>query len=365
MIHLLLDSFDNFKLFAGTPVYVARIWYSVCGEGMGHATRSDSVLAWLTKKHEVLITAAERSYPYLRERYGSRVHKIYGNTLVYKDNNVQYLRSFARFIRTMPYMVVANYRILRPLIGRFKPDVIISDFESASEYFSLLFGIPCINIDNNHALTELKTRFKHSFYQTCIIRFLHPWASHYIITAFAEFHARRPGRTKVVPPIIRESVLSLKPVDKDFVLIYQTSETNIRMLPVLKKTGIRYRIYGMGRKRKTGNLEFMPFSEKTFLEDLRTCRYVIINGGFTVISEALYLKKPILCIPVEKQFEQIYNAYCIKQKGYGSFAERLSLRDIRSFESNLERYRKNISRIGRWDDSLLFEHLERLIKKYA
>lgn len=344
---------------------MARIWYSICGEGVGHAVRSDAVLAMLTKKHEVLITAAEKAYPYLKKRYGSKVHKIHGNTLVYKDNNVQYMRSVAKFIWTMPYIVIVNFRILWPLIARFNPDVIISDFESASHYFSLLYGIPCINIDNIHALTEVKSGFKHPFYQKFIIRFLHPWANHYIITAIAEFPAKRPDRTKLVPPIIRESVLALKPVNKGFVLVYQTSQTNTRMLPVLKKTSSQYKIYGMGRKGKDKNLSFMPFSEKSFLEDLRSCKYVIINGGFTVISEALYLKKPILCIPIEKQFEQEFNGYCIKKQGYGSYTKRLTKRDIDSFEANLDNYRKNISKIGRWDKTALFKHLEGIIRKYT
>jgi hypothetical protein len=35
---------------------MSRIWYSVFGEGFGHATRSSLIIEELKKKHKVLIT---------------------------------------------------------------------------------------------------------------------------------------------------------------------------------------------------------------------------------------------------------------------------------------------------------------------
>src|SRR5256886_11731342 len=50
---------------------------------------------------------------------------------------------------------------------------------------------------------------------------------------------------------------------------------------------------------------YKPFSEPAFIEDLRTARGVIANGGFTLMGESVYLHKPLLAEPVAKQFEQI------------------------------------------------------------
>ncbi|MFH1916281.1 MAG: glycosyltransferase family protein [Nanoarchaeota archaeon] len=36
---------------------MARIWYTVCSEGFGHATRSEAVIKKLLKNHDVTITA--------------------------------------------------------------------------------------------------------------------------------------------------------------------------------------------------------------------------------------------------------------------------------------------------------------------
>jgi len=343
---------------------MARIWYSVCGEGVGHAVRSHTILAELTKKHDVLITAAECAFPYLRDRYGSIVHRIRGNIYVYEDNSVRRVKSVAKFFRNMPSQVKSNYRILRHLFNHFQPEIIISDFESASHYYSRVYRIPCISIDNIHSLTEFRYSLRRPVYIAPMIRFLHPLSDHYIIPSFANFKIKRPKQTKLVPPIVREEVRSLRPKKGDFVLVYQTSKTNTGMLPVLRKSDSRFKIYGMGQTGTEHNLEFMPFNEQSFMDDLRSCRYVIVNGGFTVLSEALYLKKPVLCIPIRKQFEQEWNGYYLKREGFGSYTKRLTGKDLVLFEQNLKIYQESLARLGRWDNSELFRHLEETIKKY-
>jgi len=346
-------------------IFMTRVWYSVCGEGMGHAVRSDIILSELIKKHDVIITAANRSYPYLKRKYGQKVRKIEGNTYVYKDNSVARIRSALKFFLFLPYQIIVNTFKIIVLITRFRPQVIISDFESGAHYFSIFFRIPCINIDNIHALTECDMNMKKPFYIKPLIKFWHPPSDLYIIPDFNNMVPRNKRKTKLVVPMIKKEITRLKPEDKDFVLVYQTSSTNQKMLPILARTNNLYKVYGMKKKGKTKNIEFKDFSEISFLEDLRTCRYVIVNGGFTVISEALYLKKPILSIPIKHQFEQEFNAYTIKKKGYGSFSKKLTLADIKRFEKNLGHYKKNISKIEKWENVELFEAIESAIKRFS
>ena len=72
-----------------------------------------------------------------------------------------------------------------------------------------------------------------------------------------------------------------------------------------------------------GNLTFKPFSEGGFIDDLRTSRGVVAGGGFTLMSEAVYLRKPMLSLPVVGQFEQEINALYLEQLGYGMYAKAL------------------------------------------
>ena len=48
---------------------------------------------------------------------------------------------------------------------------------------------------------------------------------------------------------------------------------------------------------------------------------MIAGGGFSLLSECVYLHKPALSIPVAGQFEQTLNARYLERLGYGEYAE--------------------------------------------
>ena len=69
-----------------------------------------------------------------------------------------------------------------------------------------------------------------------------------------------------------------------------------------------------------GNLRYRPFSEVGFIEDLASSRGVIASGGFTLMGEAVYLRKPMLAVPIGRQFEQVLNSRYLEHLGYGLYA---------------------------------------------
>ena len=91
-----------------------------------------------------------------------------------------------------------------------------------------------------------------------------------------------------------------------------------------------------------GNLEFRPRSTEGFVEALRTARGVVAGGGFSLLSEAVYLGKPVLSIPLSGQFEQLMNARYLERLGYGMCATALTAERIGSF----------VSRIGEFEGAL-------------
>ena len=48
---------------------MAKIWYSVMGEGYGHATRSAPIIKELCKNHDLLVTGLNKSYLYLKKKF--------------------------------------------------------------------------------------------------------------------------------------------------------------------------------------------------------------------------------------------------------------------------------------------------------
>ncbi|MFH1916283.1 MAG: glycosyltransferase family protein [Nanoarchaeota archaeon] len=326
---------------------MARIWYTVCGEGLGHATRSEAVIKELLKKHEVIITAYAKAYDYLKERYPKETHHIAGNTYVYKNNELLVVPSLMQLLGKLPKYIYKNFKEVLPLMKDFQPDIIITDFEATGAYYGLIMGIPVINLDNIHTLKECDIKYCVPWYIKAGMKILQPKGTRNIIPAFDDMHAKN-NRTTVIAPIMKEEVRKLTPSDKGHVVVYQTSATNEQIPPVLANHKREFKIYGMGKRKSKGNLTFMPVNNRQFYKDLESASYVIVNGGFTLITEALYLKKPVLAIPVKNQIEQEYNGSALQRLGYGSTTKELCLKDIEAFEKNLPKYRAKIAKIPRW-----------------
>ena len=80
-----------------------------------------------------------------------------------------------------------------------------------------------------------------------------------------------------------------------------------------------------------------------------------------MITESMYLKKPVLSQPVKGQFEQMLNAHYLEKLGYGEFHESLNAQKIENFLHYLPTYRKNLARC-QWEDiSTLMKKLEHTI----
>ena len=76
------------------------------------------------------------------------------------------------------------------------------------------------------------------------------------------------------------------------------------------------------------------------------------------MSEALYLKKPYLALPLKGQFEQVLNALFLKQAGYGTYSDDLQTEEVSDFLNNQDLYRKRLT-----DYELDFNRLPNTLKR--
>jgi len=334
-----------------------RILYGVVGEGMGHAMRSRVVIDHLTGAHEVQVVVSGRAHDYLKARESDRlgVNKIWGLTIVYEDNEVQ---NFRTVLHNVAGAVTGgwprNVRAYFDLAEQFRPDVVVSDFESWSYLFARTHGLPVISLDNMQILSRcalpaavLQGHELDFQLARALVAAKLPGCFHYLITTFFQLPVRKP-RTSLHPPVIRPEILAAPREAGEHLLVYQTSESDAGLPALLTRCGHECRIYGLRRDLRAevveGNLRFRPFSERTFVEDLRTARAVIANGGFTTLSEAVYLHKPLLSSPVRKQFEQVLNARILEAEGYGLAVDgELSEARLREFLARVPDFARKLS----------------------
>src|SRR5688572_11318722 len=115
-----------------------RILYGVVGEGMGHAMRSRVVLDHLfAQGHRVEIVASGRAADFLQKRFGPQsdqrgadVNRIHGLHILYDENRVR--RGMTLWSNVLSGTVAIPKQIAAyfSLIDDFRPELVISDFES-------------------------------------------------------------------------------------------------------------------------------------------------------------------------------------------------------------------------------------------
>jgi len=122
-------------------------------------------------------------------------------------------------------------------------------------------------------------------------------------------------------------------------------------------------IYGFHTERTDGNLKYKRFNEDEFYHDISSAKAVIVNGGFTVISEALYLKKPIFSLPIRHQFEQLFNAQCIERMGVGVSRKKFCEDDFRDFVSHLDSFSENLLKYDAGDQEKILARIKQEIQR--
>lgn len=355
-----------------------RILYGVVGEGMGHAVRSRVVIEHLLESgHEVEIMASSRACDFLRKHFDQLgVNRIHGFHLIYEENRVRKGKTLWSNVQSGLTQLPLNIAAYFDLIENFAPQVVVSDFESWTYLFGIIHRLPVISIDNMQIINrctlpesiiagaETEFRFTKGFIKSKL-----PFCSHYLITTFFHPEIRKP-RTTLVPPILRPEILKATRSAGGHLLVYQTSESYSELPHTLQQLGIECRIYGMRRDIKTeevdGNLRYQPFSETKFIDDLASARGVIAAGGFTLMGEAVYLGKPMLCIPTAGQFEQILNARYLEHEGYGLAAEGLdSPKPVQEFFARLDEFSANLAKYTQDGNAQTFAELDGLLDRAA
>lgn len=346
---------------------MARILYGVLGEGMGHAIRSGVVLEQLSKKNKIKVATSAKAYHYLKSFFDAEEIDYF--KIIYRNNKaasiLTLLNNFIRF----PIIIARGWKISR-IIRDFKPDIIITDFEPLVDYFAFFRHIPAISIDNQHLITNAyhkdipKKYWLDSLAAKCVIKSFIIKSDKLFINSF--FDCKTKDKSSVlIKPLLREKVINAKTASKDHILVYQTSKSNEKLIEELQKINEKFVVYGFNCNKKLGNAVLKETSEKGFLKDLSSCKAVITNGGFSLITEALHLKKPVLSIPVKRHFEQTFNAIYLKKLGYGMFAEETTKEIIEKFIKNIPKFKNKLKNYKKYSNDEALTKINDAIKSLS
>ena len=346
-----------------------RIFYCVCGEGMGHAIRSGVIIDRIKEKYDVYIFSHDRAYEYLNKKFDN-VYKIGGFNTVYINNKVNNTKTLINALKRNPTNIKVGYQKLYKKARALSPDIIVTDFEMYATMVSKLLQIPLISLDNIHMITQAKIDYPphhqtemlkaKGVIKTYVVR-----PKFHIMTSFFFPKVRSRKNAVIYPPVIREEIYKLKPTTEDHIIVYQTSKESVNLVKRLKALDENFIVYGFNKSETDENLTYKLFNEDEFYEDLASAKAVVCNGGFTFISEAITLKKPIYSVPAIGNFEQTLNGYYVQKLGYGEYHENMSPKKLERFLKRLDKYQNKLNNVKRYNNDGIIHELEYRIEKYS
>lgn len=346
------------------------VFYCVCGEGMGHAIRTGVIVDKIKDDYDVYLFSSDRAYEYLNSKFDN-VYEIGGFNTVYINNKVNNLKTLANALKRNPTNMKVGYEKLYKKARELRPDVIVTDFEIYATVVSKLLSIPLISLDNIHMMTQTKIDYPKNHYAEMIkakgvVKTYVVKPKVHILTSF--FYPKiRPGKNAVLyPPIIREDILKLEPKEGDHIIVYQTSRESVKLVERLKTLkDEKFIIYGFNKNEVDENLTYKEFNEDAFYDDLASSKAVICNGGFTFITEAICLKKPIYSVPAIGNFEQTLNGFYVQKLGYGEYHEVMSAEKVKAFLARLPKYQKRLQKVKKTNNDGIVSELKYRIEKYS
>lgn len=282
-----------------------KIFYAVQATGNGHISR------------------AMQLYPYL-EKYGEIDFFLSGNNasldvnlpLTYKSKGCSLFYSkcggldYWEIVKNIkPYQIYKDANKL-PLD---KYDVVINDFDAVTALACKMQKVHSVQFGHQASfLSEHTPRpIKKSIIGEFIFKNYAP-ATQYLGLHFEKYDSF------IHAPIIKYEILNATPKNLHHITVYLPSfdkdclEKAFESLPNLK---FHWFLDTVKQIHTIGNITYFPVSQKEFNTSLIECEGIITGGGFETPSEALFLEKKILVIPIKDHYEQECNAAALKKLG--------------------------------------------------
>jgi uncharacterized protein (TIGR00661 family) len=282
-----------------------RILYGVQGTGHGHISRAKVIIPLLRQKADVDILIS--GYNFNLELDGKIAYKKRGISLAYDSKGAVDILDTAialkpvEFIKDIRNIPVKEY------------DFVISDFEPVTSWAAQSAKIQCVGLSHQVAFLSDKAPRpkKRSVMAEGVIKHFAPCdeaiGTHYL--RYDDF---------IEPPILRPMIKDLNPKMGGHVTVYLPAFDHETLSSLFNRIPeIKWEIFSptceSGFEKK--NVKVNPVGNETFLKSFESALGLLCSAGFEGPSEAMFLGKKLLVIPIKNQYEQICNAVALEQLG--------------------------------------------------
>lgn len=336
---------------------MAKIFYSMAGEGRGHAVRVRTLVEHLRHDHELVLFAPDEAHDFLNRSYGDanpvanvRLVRIPGVTFHYTGGRLDLFKSVACAFDYARRQLPGLVRSLVQQIAAEAPDLCLSDFEPALPRAARQTQIPLMSLDHQHVLLAYDLRSlplllrRYAWWMSWSICWYYGSGPYDAVASSFYSPPLKPGfpHVRQVGPMLRNDLVGRTTSDRRFLLSYLRASTPPAVLQTLADCGWPVRVYGLGERPGQGNVSFHAIDERRFVDDLTDCSALVSAAGNQLLGESLYFGKPVLAIPEQMHHEQQINACFLKLLGAGDWTtlESFGPAHLRGFLDRLDTYHR-------------------------
>lgn len=299
-----------------------KILYSVQATGNGHISRAIQLLPYFRQLGKVDIMLSGSNYsliPPFEVKYKSKGISLHYN----KCGSIDFLaflykNRYYSALRDAYQLPVDQY------------DLILNDFDLVTALACRIKGKESIQIGHQASFMSEKTprpSEKSRVGELVLTKYAKA-------TKYIGFHFEEYDRF-ITPPVIKNEILNASVRDLGHVTVYLPSFLDVCLKEEAKKCkDVEFHWFDTNTNviSKEANITFYPIDNDLFTESLINCHGIITGGGFETPSEALFLGKKLLSVPISNHYEQQCNGAALERLN-ATVIERL---DQNNFQSQIK-----------------------------
>ena len=278
-----------------------KILYGVQGTGNGHIAQISSIYPYLEKYAEEIDILISGNKYQLDIDFPIKF-KTSGFSFITSNCKIDYFRTFLNMrhlLKRQENIPFSDY------------DLIVTDFEPIVSWGAKKYRIPCLYISHQASFLDSRTprpRRRNFCAEMLFHHFIH-------FDDYIGFHFKEYSENICTPPLKKK--ISPSEEKKYFTVYLPWFELGFIVQFFSQIPQFHFHIFHgeVKHQEEKGNLTLSPLKKLDFKKNISSSSGLIANAGFLTSFETLLLKKKLLVIPLQGQYEQFCNAEALKDFG--------------------------------------------------
>lgn len=344
-----------------------KVLFGICGIGNGHMNRQLPVVKYLLGQgHQIMVFTYSEGLTFFKDHFPQHpnltVIPVADPFFVGTAEGLDYEATALREENQTDFNKINCLAMHQASRDFGRPDLVISDYEMVAAQYAYAKRAPLVTLDqqSKYLIGDFAPNLNGTSYLDEVER-LHlffPLAAKRLAVSFFsvdEGLGSHDVEVEILPPMIRPEIMAAKGSDlsKNPSIVVYVTANQLRDIPVdawiatirsLLPKPFEAHIFlpkVLNLPADDAHLHFYHHGDERFDALFIAAHGVVSTAGHTLLSEAMYLEKPVYALPLPL-YEQQLNAFVIHQGGFGLCEQGLSADGLRTFIHHLGAYSKNI-----------------------